>query len=80
MFPLVDLSFSEGDESGREFGIGDLSVWLRYGVALGGVRKPLKIGAAAGVGASLASPRKRSAARMELKVSSREGSAMVPRP
>lgn len=49
MFPLVDVSFSEGDESGREFGIGDLSFWLRYGVALGGVRKPLKIGVAAGV-------------------------------
>jgi hypothetical protein len=49
MFPMVDVSFSEGDVSGSEFGIGDLSFWLRYGVALGGVRKPLKIGAAVGV-------------------------------
>jgi hypothetical protein len=48
MFPLVDLSYSEGDESGTEFGIGDLSAWLRYGFALGGVRKPLKIGVALG--------------------------------
>jgi hypothetical protein len=48
MFPMVDVSFEEGDESGTEFGIGDLSVWLRYGWDLGGYKKPLKLGLAAG--------------------------------
>ena len=49
MFPMVDVSFEEGEESGSEFGIGDLSVWLRYGLDLGGHTKPLKLGLAAGV-------------------------------
>jgi hypothetical protein len=46
--PLLEVDFTEGDESGNEIGIGDLSLWLKYGKALGGVRKPLKLGIALG--------------------------------
>ncbi len=47
-FPLLEVDFAEGGESGSEFGLGDLSLWLRYGVAFGGVRKPLRLGVAIG--------------------------------
>jgi hypothetical protein len=47
-FPMLEVAFSEGDDSGSDFGIGDLSVLMHYGWSLGSIRSPLRIGISAG--------------------------------